>query len=452
MPDQESKEWTIIFLIYADLRLQQNEPERTKIERELRFLFSDIKNCELESHSQIYIVYNIIKKYRNKDEDIDNTYLIGVEKKRSAPRSKNRLKIERKFCTDDIVRKPDILGEIFKLINNKFSSDKKLLITWDHGSSFGIFPKTNANSSNQQYVFYANPAYTRPWDKSINSNNNIVEAQAVLDILSNEELAKAIKIGFEGKLDVLLMMNCIVQSLHTGYALKNSVHYLVAPETGIDEPGYNYIAIINYIMRQLKTTTESVARFAVSSIAFNDRCNETYKKNIAQWSVFCIDLSQYESLTRLIDKVASFILNEIKKRGDKFKENVISSRNNCFRFDLGDNYCLIDTETWLWKLVQNIMLRDLIFYYDEFLFLKSLLIKEKFIGINVYSDFESFPGEWQENKSPSGFAIYYPFDSDSVENDIYFLTFVTPNAKERSIFFEETHWYIYLEEILLLNE
>ena len=49
------------------------------------------------------------------------------------------------------------------------------------------------------------------------------------------------------KVNLLIMMNCNMMNLHCIGALNDSTDYFVAPSTGIDEPGYNYCAIMDFI-------------------------------------------------------------------------------------------------------------------------------------------------------------------------------------------------------------
>lgn len=73
------------------------------------------------------------------------------------------------------------------------------------------------------------------------------------EILKNGELAQVISkwLGCRKnkKVGVLLMMNCWMMNLHTMYSLRDTVKYLVAPEGGIDSPGYHYAGILESIYR-----------------------------------------------------------------------------------------------------------------------------------------------------------------------------------------------------------
>ena len=81
----------------------------------------------------------------------------------------------------------------------------------------------------------------------------------VSEILKNSELNEAIRLWLgdnDFKVGVLLMNNCWMMNLHTMYALKGSVKYLVAPEGSIDSPGYNTKDILKYIITALPQPQE----------------------------------------------------------------------------------------------------------------------------------------------------------------------------------------------------
>lgn len=444
------KEWVVIFLIYADLRARQNDDGRKKIERELKSLFSDIRSCELNEQSRIYIVYNIVRKYKAKENDI--TLLMQAQKGSKIKERKNRIIKKRKFDTSEIVRKPDELSKIFQLIDKEFNAKKRLLITWDHGASFGIFKdesETITSEGKRLFYFYSNPPYERPWDKTV----PFTDRDKVIDLLSSENLAVAIRKGFgHNGVDVLVMMNCLMQNTHTAFALRHDVHYLVAPIGGIDEPGYNYPAIINSIMYQSKISAISIARLAVSSIADNDKGNELFADTIKSFGIFTVNLKYYVLYIELLDQVASFLLEIMN---NDLHQAIKSSRNNCYRYDDTGPYHSIDVHTWLFKLYLQLKDKDphnvrVLGYYNCFKALRKMIIKEKFVGVNVYD--ERFPGSLSENKKPSGFSIFYPLNNRGLSANNYFETFVQPSAPQRCIFFKQTSWYNYLQEIVPIKD
>jgi hypothetical protein len=107
---------------------------------------------------------------------------------------------------------------------------KFILVTWDHSFGFGTFAT----------------------DQSGATQLNIRKSTKKLDTLLINELANAIERVFgtvekdEG-LEILLMMNCWMQSIETGYQLRDVVKILIAPETVFDFLGYDYRGIVERI-------------------------------------------------------------------------------------------------------------------------------------------------------------------------------------------------------------
>jgi hypothetical protein len=79
-----------------------------------------------------------------------------------------------------------------------------------------------------------------------------LRAEKVREILSNDELAIVFRewLGEDEKVGVLLMMNCWMMNLHTMYSLVDTVQCLVAPQSDIGTPGYNYKAILKYLFKE----------------------------------------------------------------------------------------------------------------------------------------------------------------------------------------------------------
>ena len=129
-------EWKIIFLIYADFFEPDTEKIRSeaKIQRELRALFSDIKNTPMNDGCEIYTVINSI---RYKDKEKSNQTFIYKSVKNQAGTPNEFFKIVT-LSLDHSLQRKESLSSILKLIDDLAPSEKVFLITWDHGSVFGI--------------------------------------------------------------------------------------------------------------------------------------------------------------------------------------------------------------------------------------------------------------------------------------------------------------------------
>jgi hypothetical protein len=61
------------------------------------------------------------------------------------------------------------------------------------------------------------------------------------------------------KVDILLCTTCYVQMIETGYALKDAVHTMIAPQTTIPFFGYNYKKLFNLLHNDPEASQEEIA-------------------------------------------------------------------------------------------------------------------------------------------------------------------------------------------------
>jgi hypothetical protein len=122
----------------------------------------------------------------------------------------------------------ETLKNILKRIRKEVGEESKILLfTWDHGSGFGIF-------NSEEFDYDTAPP---------------VKSAPKTDMLMMSELGNAIRDSF-GKIQMLIMMNCWMQSIETNMQLKGCTDVLIAAETTIDWIGYDYIKIINTLISE----------------------------------------------------------------------------------------------------------------------------------------------------------------------------------------------------------
>jgi hypothetical protein len=166
-------------------------------------------------------------------------------------------------------------------------------------------------------------------------------------MLTNEMLSDAIRLGgFQGKkkLDIVCMMNCCMQNLHTQYALHEFVSFLVAPVTWIYFPGYDYSTIFSEINTNTGITPEALAKFIVSSCERDANRPKPVVEKAHDEGIFAVELSD-------IGQVVSFLKENIRFENsqivveEEHKEYLSSLCGDPFReFEQQDtiNYRLID--------------------------------------------------------------------------------------------------------------
>lgn len=448
-------EWVIIFLIYADLRSEQNFREKqSKTERELESLYNDIRKANLNDAFKIYIIRNIIRENAT-DEKYDVTELIEVQPSKIETNG-NVLKTITTYSTEFLVQKPAELGSIFNKIYKENRSNKYLLFTWDHGKAYGIFEFKNLNHE-EEILQLKNSPYNRWWDSSIKSNRShfkflikhSIDEPIVEEFLTNEELSIAIKYGFEGnRLDVLIMMNCGMQNVDTQYALKDAVKYLVAPQGTIDEPGYNYKKILEGIFSNSFISPKNIAKTAIESLD-QDRefQQEDFKDVISRWAVFATDIEYFNLIIPIINLISKSLIEELNKQPDRrLLDDIFNSWRSCFRFDndprgsKGVTY-ILDMLNWLNTIITNIKLIELIDYKNQLEEITKFFVVEKYIGSNVYKmpEEDSFEG----NLPPCGLAISYPPFYPDIPDML--ALFLRSDSPYQSKFIKETLWIDYLK-------
>jgi hypothetical protein len=570
------KEWTIIILIYADFREDKNGKINNDLRREYKRLIEDLENCSLSHSFVILLIENIIMPDKNGRIISDTTLLRKVTADKNS--KINKIEEVEKFPTPQMLEKHLQLGQLFKRIHNNYYFSKigetkgkrYFLITWDHGSAFGIFkqeslqpqlnlkaisfaniyvnealsasskifqltqqPINRIKNKNNEYLFaerntekpiysyfsednellfqlnatdeshelfqhiLINKDYRSDFNLSVLENKVLLEFSAneiinkapnildvlnltedkkgflkvnnklftntmkitvndfplkTFDILTNDELQKAIVIGFEEKvIDVLLMMNCYMLNVHTCYSLYKNVNFLIAPQGEISEPGYNYAYCLKEIFKSISTQmieARQVAEACVFSCGYEMwKYRQNFKGQIDQWAIIAIDLTDFDVLAEKIDELGRFAIDIIKLNDSIDPDFIFSNvRNRCIRFDDPClNYYMIDIMHWLTELLVELDGKsfDLKFLAKNYFIIHDHLddkIITKKIGPNVYLD-----GDYQLiQKKPLSTCIYFP--KKIMRNDT-FRYFIDNNSPNQSSFFKDKkNWMKFLSK------
>ncbi|HXL57075.1 MAG TPA: clostripain-related cysteine peptidase, partial [Chitinophagaceae bacterium] len=187
------------------------------------------------------------------------------------------------------------LENILKRIRAEVGEESKIMLfTWDHGSAFGVF-----NSEELDFV-KAPP----------------VKSEPKTDMLMISELSDAIRNSF-GKVEMLIMMNCWMQSIETNAQLKGCVDVLVGAETTIDWLGYNYIKIINKLVDDLK----------------EDKPNEPLQPYLNKFAKIIIDdtINKYKELEPTDVKIKEIILSATRPNSEE-RDELTKGINNTATF------------------------------------------------------------------------------------------------------------------------
>jgi hypothetical protein len=302
---------------------------------------------------------------------------------------------------DFVITNPECIQGFFKeKILENYRAQRYMLFTWDHGSVYGIFRDTPENSLVKilddaiELVPVRNMSLPTPLIVSNNiQNKNAIEQD---EVLTMDELAAAIGQAFgKEKIDLVVMMNCYMQFFDAGYALRNNIKYLIAPESFMSFKGYNYEFIFRKLAREPDLSSRKLAKHIVDS--FELKVYDDYFVGIsakATTALFANDVTYYAELADYIDQLAGALEQELNKN----KPEIIMARVNTPPVSgtshLVDFFYLLQN---LQKSLGNTWQQELV---EELLLLKKKTIIAQYIGF----DFGNYVG----SANPSGFSIYFP--------------------------------------------
>ncbi|MDB5122365.1 MAG: hypothetical protein JWP94_494 [Mucilaginibacter sp.] len=528
-PDTQNKKWLIIFLIYADFTTT-NKPEKIETMKvALNSLLGEIITTPIDNRqSRMFVALNSVRYLPERTDDHikDKTWLFTIQNSGNDGQNKISHYEQIDHSTyeggagqgDHPLQESDRILHILKETDLQ-PDEEVMLMTWDHGSSFGIFRQepqtlTITQARTQFYAhlpqfpfltYFLNKAKPRGLPKkgtadqgyiSLRIDNNLAEIPkspeniAVLDlhianktpfyyneqtghmafqgledagngdnvssslvvtplvpeILKNQELDAALKAWSPNrKVGVLLMYNCWMMNLHTMYALKDSVHCLVAPQGDIDIPGYNIKDILTYINTPGK---DGVFRIEPSSLA--KICVETFDNAYSKakammldrsepditeyFKVFAVDLSkevnhmpalnqQITCLKNLVD----LCVQEMSLPKPELKYFFKYIRSVCFEFSQGSTMN-VDIINWVRSIRsasslfrgKNLLLRPILTSPMQAL-LESVLLEENSIvlanssGANVYLPKASSGDLATIQFPPTGYSLFFPIVDRSAE-------------------------------------
>ncbi|GAA4321311.1 hypothetical protein GCM10023149_21110 [Mucilaginibacter gynuensis] len=400
----QNKKWLIIFLIYADFTTNNDPDQVEKLKVTLNNMLGDIITTPVNAgRTRILVVMNSIKfVFDNAQTAINDKsafYTIGICKDVTQNCITKCDIIDNFTCykTDNsdghVLQKSHQLTKIFTERTALQDDEEVFLITWDHGSAFGIFrdepPLPNAGTvamqvekNLMQYPFlktfwdaadesYRNNLLTAVGNNEENQALNIsMPTPGVPEILKNSELNEALQAWLRNKrkVGVLLMTNCWMMNLHTMYALKESVRCLVAPQGNIDCPGYNIKDILIGINRADQTGIEPVklAELCVTTIdneyskAKAAILDKSEPDVIERFKIFAVDLSKETGGENIFDKqiddleeIFQILVDDLKApdTNTDLKYFLKYIRSVCFDFS-DDQTQMIDIVNWLKSLIR----------------------------------------------------------------------------------------------------
>lgn len=468
MEGQNKIKWTVFFIVKSvddstnDLICMLKELREIKFDNNLSIVLClhilaknkhNVQNTE--SISEIENVQNIPPISNTKVNSGDEATILFYSFEEEPDEKDvyfNQLKFIKEDKNFDITNPRDLSSFFTESIKSEFAADRYMIFTWDHGASYGIFTdlvkSDKEKSENQasvtqslihQVVDFKQRSIPNIGIKSkaikplknipgnflakTPSNNGATSAEVSSQsmkpvLLTMEELAEAIKKSFgENKIDIVVMMNCYMQLFDAGYALRDRVKYLVAPETYIYFSGYNYKSIFSLLSRKPLMSTKKIASKIVSSFqykGFDDIAAGNSAK--ASTALFATDLSCYSSMAGLIDELGQKLVEKLSNR----KNELIMARCSIIPIDSGSP--AIDFFNLLYNLRKTLgkhWARKLVF---ELRLTRHRLVVKSHIGDNYIP--------LAGRKFPSGITVFFPIQLGPVRA-----------STAGNIFFKETAFF-----------
>ncbi|MRG48736.1 hypothetical protein GFS24_26730 [Chitinophaga sp. SYP-B3965] len=165
-------------------------------------------------------------------------------------------------------------------------AERYFLFLWGHGSSYSLFPNIAAERS---------------------------EAGPSTGHLGADHLSRAIidasTFSSPFKISVLLMINCYMQTIETGYELSIAqTDYLVAPENIGSFEGYDYKELFRILFTNPAVTSEDFARTAITTLSSYNSPIRDIVNSLSRSAFSAIHLQNYGVLFRLMDELAAQLL------------------------------------------------------------------------------------------------------------------------------------------------
>lgn len=456
--------WLITFLLYDNAwydKKHKGETGYISLEEQNTALYAAIE--QMTVHEKIKIV--LLEAKINLEEKVLEISMRTKTGGSNIPA--NRLNIP--DLTAEVMSNTQSLTKLLQPVIEADSADRHMIITIGHGSIFGINlysekndtdnPKPNnafiklasqnaafAISDELRENFKKDKYYADRLSKTIVGNLNI-ESQvnklfswknpktmedfevAVpelnITVLTVKEIGEALLDVYENKpVDIMVLDNCLMQNIFTQYELSKKVNYLVAAESGISYPGFNYKAIIEKINTDITISPENVAHEFVDekTVLAHPAYSGSIKNTIDRhWCINAVSLNKadYENIKlqfdRLFSSLNSFINSPVKKIREEIYFIVRSTNNQLFGYNLYSlpTVKIIDLNVFLIylkkRVTDNTVLgnekNQLLFAIDELKKVIDTIKVKSFIGENFYPAHNFYVDEVNKNQIGFGFLL-----------------------------------------------
>jgi hypothetical protein len=330
----------------------------------------------------------------------------------------------------DLTVSEHLTGYFRSHILERFQAKRYMLFTWDHGNAFGIFGR-HANPQNDVFNSFDDDGM----DPEVFAQLDIVDQVGfkfvtgeTSDLLTMEELATSLQFAFgDTKIDIIAMMNCHMQVVDTGFALRDAAKYLVASELYMDFNGYNYPFIFQLMIDDPKISPRKLARHIVSSFKnkiFPRTDLGKFDKSIT--AISAVELFYFFKFEKFVNRLSEFLITLLP-----LAYTIINNAREAASLSLTND--LVDVYTFLDKIAEKQQFNDNTLLASLVFSMKEMVIFQTYIGDAFKNE---NPSEPPSIYRPTGLSVFFPL-------------FATPEgldrpALENTSFFKNTKWKEFL--------
>ncbi len=271
---EQSYDWLVIFLIYNnnyyDLNRQDTKDYYT-MDEQTSYIRNQIRYTRYNKKVKTILVELKIENTKENDEIVLINASISMLYKKKGIWLSAVDGIWRETVPPDGMTSPESLIDILSFLKKRYNADKHMLITAGHGSITGINyyllskRESTRNKQTNKLLLLEGKKSAKDKDKPVALPLNGFTENLLF--LSNKEINDAVKEVWGGtKIDVLVMYNCLMQSLLTQFEFKDTVDWLVAPLSGISIPGFNYGSILDEISLNSVITGKEISELFMKSV------------------------------------------------------------------------------------------------------------------------------------------------------------------------------------------
>lgn len=268
--------------------------------------------------------------------------------------------------------------DLYKFFREKivmtYSAHRYLLFTWDHGNGFGIF---GGAPQDQREV-------------------KVITSDTPVPVLTMDELALALSWSFgQTKINVIVMMNCLMQVTDTAYALRNQAKYLIAPESLMDFGAYDYNAIFSHLAANPCINSRKLSSFIVNSFKKNtDPDRYSFYRVLSGLSISACRLKFVDELVITLDMLA-------RKWLERLPEILARSGGNPFL-----DARLVDESSKLYDLYSLLIRLSAIANKEEQVLIQHLLmIRSKLLHRTYKGRLFNLPEQGPLHKTQYGISV-----------------------------------------------